>query len=256
MVRLSGACGPSGQRLYAVGDVHGCRAALAETGRRIARDLARRPVADWRFMLLGDLVDRGPDSRGVLDWVVAEGARLRITALLGNHDAMLRDFLADPDAPDFYTWLHHGGLATLRSYGIEVDEAELPGSAAARAGLRDRLAAAMPPAHRRLLEGLRLWVRAGDFVFVHAGIRPGVPMARQTPEDLVWIREPFLSSTADHGAVVVHGHTPERAVALRQNRIGIDQGAVFGGELTCLVIDGREIGTLEASGVVPLGVDA
>jgi serine/threonine protein phosphatase 1 len=256
MVTLASAHAPADRRIYALGDVHGRLDSLAEAGRRIVADLRARPMEDWRVIIVGDLVDRGPDSRGVIDWVIEHRARLRIEVVLGNHDEMLRGFLADPDSPDLYTWLDHGGLATLRSYGIAIGHDHLPCDPESRAALRARLFAAMPDSHRRLLAGLPRAIRAGDFLFVHAGIRPGVSLEAQAPEDLVWIREPFLSSTADHGVVVVHGHTPERRVAVRPNRIGIDQGAVFGGGLTCLVIDGGEVGLLGPQGVEPLAVAA
>lgn len=237
MPLLPDARGPHGLRLYAVGDVHGCLDDLLDIADAIARDLDDRPVADWRAMLLGDYVDRGPDSAGVLEWLAGPGSGPDWIALAGNHDRMMTDFLADPDCEDFATWLGNGGLATLASFGIRLTEQAEVASAYGRARLRDRLLAAMSEGARAALEGLVLSARFGDFFFAHAGIRPGVPLDAQSAADLLWIRGEFLDSTEDFGAVVVHGHTPTREVVVRPNRIGIDTGAVFGGPLTCLVIE-------------------
>ena len=239
---------PTGLRIYAIGDIHG-RADLLETVQgRIAGDLAHRPPADWRVVYLGDYVDRGPDSAGVIDRLAVTGPADRSYFLRGNHDHALAAFLADPDTPGLYRWLDDGGCKTLRSYGIEVyTPTEIP-DARARRALRSALVAAMPAEHVGFLEGLPHLIRLGDYAFVHAGVRPGVALEAQTPRDLMEIREPFLASTADFGAVVVHGHSPAPRPERRANRIGIDTGAGQGGPLTCLVLEGAEVAVLGPKG--------
>lgn len=246
MVTLARARGPEGLRLYAIGDVHGCLDALEAMVGLIAEDLDRHPAPDWRMVLLGDYVDRGPDSRGVLGWVMARVAEGRTTAVLGNHDAMFLEAMERPDGPTLETWLAIGGVPTIASYGVAPREIPTrPG------GVQAVLAAAVPGAHRAFLAGLPLWHRAGDFFFVHAGIDPARPLDAQDPDDLIWIRRPFLDSDAEHAAVVVHGHTPVETVELRPNRIGLDTGCVFGGALSCLVIEGAERRLLSVPGTAP-----
>jgi serine/threonine protein phosphatase 1 len=224
----------AGRRIYAIGDIHGCRTALAAVHAAIARDLAAAPHPDSVVVHVGDLVDRGPDSRGVIEDLLRWDLAAERVCLLGNHDEAMLRFLEDPHAmlsSEHWVSGGMGGGATLASYGLDPRSTRL--EALHRAAL-----AAVPAAHRAFLEGLPRLCRIGSYVFVHAGIRPGVPLDRQHPDDLVWIRGDFLRSRADHGAVVVHGHTPVRAVEVRPNRIGIDTGAVFGGRLSCLVLEG------------------
>jgi serine/threonine protein phosphatase 1 len=158
----------------------------------------------------------------------------RVICLLGNHDRMVLDFLADPVEAGSL-WLMNGGDATLRSYGLDAFGAE---TRRRLRDLRDRFAETLPAAHRDFLEGLSLSDQFGDFFFCHAGIRPGVPLEAQSPEDLVWIRDTFLFDPRDHGVVVVHGHTPQSRPEVLPNRINIDTGAVFGGPLTVLALEG------------------
>lgn len=226
---------PPGLRLYAIGDVHGCDDLLAATHQRIADDLAADPPADHRIVHIGDYVDRGRHS----DRVVARLAALaasdpRVLCLRGNHEQMLLDFLADAEeaAPRF---LANGGRETLASYGVAfARDPERPGYAHLAADLR----AALPERERAFLDALPLTLRFGDFLFVHAGIRPGVALEAQAPRDLIWIRREFLDDASDHGVVVVHGHTPVERAEPRPNRINIDTGAVFTGRLTCLALEG------------------
>jgi serine/threonine protein phosphatase 1 len=234
---LGEAAAPADMRVYAVGDVHGCDRLLAETHRHIFSDLAERPVRDYRVIHLGDYVDRGPDSRAVIERLVAlTKADGRVMCLRGNHEDVLLSFLRDPiaAAPGFLTY---GGVATLASYGVR-DSRSLWGQGLV--ALRDRFLAVLPPAHLTFLMGLPYSARLGDFLFVHAGIRPGVPLAGQTPEDLTWIREEFLDDPRDHGVVVVHGHTPVDSPELRRNRINLDTGAFASQRLTCLALEGRQ----------------
>ncbi len=247
---LPEARGPEGRRIYAIGDVHGCVGQLTAMFAAIEGDLAARPADDFRVVLVGDYVDRGPESGAVLHELLLRWDRERQVALLGNHDAMFLAALEDPNARQLGTWLANGGVATLASYGI----AGIPdiSSRMGRLSLHEAMREVVPEPHRRLLGALSPHHREGDYLFVHAGIRPGVPLIRQAIDDLIWIREPFLESDADHGVVVVHGHTPTERVAVRPNRIGIDTGAVYGGPLTCLVIEGAERRLLAPDGLVPL----
>ncbi len=231
---------PDGRRVYAVGDVHGCADRLGALHERIARDLAARPVAEVLLVHLGDYIDRGPDSAGVLRRIAAPPRGItHVVNLLGNHEAMMLEALdAAADGERGWRqavghWLANGGTASLVSWRID----ELPPA---------RWAAAIGGEVIEQLRGLRLRHAEGGYLFVHAGVRPGVHLLRQVADDLLWMREPFLSSSAEHGAVVVHGHTPVPAPQVRANRIGIDTGAVTGGALTCLVLEGETLGFLHS----------
>jgi serine/threonine protein phosphatase 1 len=235
---------PPGTVVYAVGDVHGCLAELRELEGFVREDAARRDASRRVIVYLGDYVDRGPDSAGVVRHLLERPPPgFEAVHLMGNHERMMLDFLADP--ADGAGWLANGGVATLASYGIAFDRwapryAESLGAAAAA------LARALPPAERRFLETLRLTHREGGALFVHAGIRPGVALADQDEEDLLSIRGEFLNSDADHGAVVVHGHTPTEAPEFRRNRVGIDTGACYGRALTALGMDSAGLRVLQA----------
>ncbi|MEM8792766.1 MAG: metallophosphoesterase family protein [Pseudomonadota bacterium] len=239
MPLLDDAKTPRGLRLYAIGDVHGCLDELLAVHDEIRRDLEAYPATDWRIIHLGDYVDRGPDSRGVIETLVATVRDRRTYALLGNHDQYFIDFLRDPGTPNFDHWLGLGGVETIVSYEGWFDP-RLRDDLAARRTLREHLLEALPTTHIRFLSTLPHLLHFGDFTFVHAGVRPGVPLDRQSEHDLIWIREPFLTSTVDLGAVIVHGHTPADRIDVRPNRIGVDTGAVFGGPLSCLVLEGQE----------------
>ncbi len=217
---------PEGLRLYAIGDVHGCADHLARLLQLIAEDAATAPQSARHLIFLGDYVDRGPDSRAVVEQVRAPlSFAAETVALMGNHEAMMLAALDRLDGEESVSlWIANGALATLASYGADPN---LP-----PALWRERVG----EAHCGFLRRLAKCHAAGGYLFVHAGIRPGVPVAAQDEEDLLWIREPFLSSPDDHGAVVVHGHTPTREPVVRPNRIGIDTGAVYGGRLTALVL--------------------
>lgn len=239
-----------GQRIYAIGDVHGRRDLLEAMLERIRADLARRPHPAPRLLTLGDYIDRGPDSRGVIETLMdLRGGDLPVESLLGNHDSYIETYIDDPEWQDrTYHWLHPamGGHATLASYGVAGAHHDDP------VATRAAFAEAMPAEHRAFLRACPLWRRIGGYVFVHAGIRPGVAMAAQSRDDCIWIREPFLGSTADHGFVVVHGHTIVDQVERRANRIAIDTGVARGGPLTCLVLEGDSVATLGPDGPIPL----
>ena len=222
---------PRGLRVYAVGDVHGCATRLAKLHRLIRADLTQRPVAAARLIHLGDLIDRGQDSAGVLDLVIglSPPPGLEITTLRGNHEQMALDALSGGDVD---LWLDNGAAATLLSWGI-LRHVPPP-----------LWAKHVPPVHLVFLSGLPFRASVGGYFFVHAGIRPGVSLAAQSPEDMLWIREPFLSATENFGQVVVHGHTPVRSPEVHKNRINVDTGAVFGGPLTAAVLEEDRIGFL------------
>ncbi len=248
MTEFSSARTPPGMRLYAIGDVHGRRDCLSDVLARIDADLSARPAADHRIILLGDYVDRGPDSAGVLEDLIARQTQdKRVVCLRGNHDDAFHLFLEEGrhDVADF--WLTWGGVETLASYGVVVEEdARYLG----HAPIRRAALANVPRTHRDFLRKLPLAARYGDYFFCHAGVRPGVPLDQQDPEDLMWVRGVFLDSVEDFGVVVVHGHTPNPfGPEVRPNRIGVDTEAWATGRLTCLVLDGAEKGVLRPDGL-------
>jgi serine/threonine protein phosphatase 1 len=221
---------PDGLRIYAVGDVHGRFDLLQAMAARIGRDITASPARETLEIFIGDYVDRGPQSRDVVEWLMqAPPLGDRRICLLGNHEDMLLDALADPAG--LTSWLFNGGDATLASYGVT----RLPSAPGA---MWEACVAAIPQRHREFLAALPRTVAFGSYFFVHAGIDPSRPLAEQDQQDLIWIREPFLNSSVDFGRIVVHGHTPVAAPDIRDNRINIDTGAVFTGRLTCLVLQG------------------
>lgn len=242
---LRDARAPEGLRLYAIGDIHGRLDLLRETHAAIAADLVRRPCPAFRVIHLGDMIDRGPDSAGVVEHLIEFCRDGDAVCLAGNHDLFLTKFLSKPSAVGDQ-WLDNGGEEALESYGLKLSTLK------SLKQIRKAFADALPESHLHFFEALPLCERHGDYLFVHAGIRPGVPLAKQRAQDLTTIREPFLSSAADHGFVVVHGHTPAAAPVVRPNRIGIDTRAYASGRLTCLVLEGAEKGFLNAAGYAPL----
>ena len=250
MVDLSSAAAPTGVRLYAIGDLHGRRDLLERALARIDADLAERPAPDHRIILLGDYVDRGPDSRGVLDILAERRARDgRLICLRGNHDHSFHLFLEGLSYPDAGFWLRWGGVETLASYRVPASEADAYGFE--RYALLRRLAReAVPVAHREFLAQLAPCARFGDYFFCHAGVRPGLSLEEQDPEDLMWIRDVFLDSPEDHGAIIIHGHTPvPDGPEMFANRIGIDTEAWAFGRLPCLVLEGNVRALLDNDGL-------
>jgi serine/threonine protein phosphatase 1 len=224
---------PPETRIYAVGDIHGRADLLEETIARIDDDLQRRPITYAAEVYVGDYIDRGADSKGVIDQLAVRMVHNHAICLRGNHEDLMEKFLAD--AAVLPAWLQLGGLQTLASYGVSVSR-DMPPADVHRAFLT-----AFPPAHDAFLRCLRNNIRCGDFLFVHAGIRPNVPLSSQDPNDLMWIRDEFLTSTRDHGVYVVHGHTPVPHAEVHSNRVNIDTGAWRTGMLTCIAIEGTEI---------------
>ena len=223
--------------LYAIGDVHGCMELLRSLLGAIAEDAANHPAKRKVLVCLGDYVDRGGDSRAVIDCLLHhQPADFTCIFLKGNHeDAMVR-FL-DGEAIGA-SWIDQGAIATFFSYGVRPPRR--PADAADLMRARNELAANLPDGHLDFLRALPLSHIEGDYLFVHAGLRPGLSLEQQDSEDMIWIRDEFLRSNFDFGKVVVHGHNIALEPEIRPNRIGIDTGAFASGRLTCLVLDGAE----------------
>lgn len=243
------------QRAYAIGDIHGHLDLLRDAHRRIAAD--RRQVGDVGAPIihLGDLVDRGPESAEVIEYLatgpIPGGAPWH--TVKGNHDHMFRLFLEDPPRRDArlkpqYTWLHDrlGGDTTLASYGIDVTPGRDPDEIATEARAR------VPAHHLAYVDAMPLHLRAAGALFVHAGLRPGIPLDRQADDDLMWIRDEFHNDRRDHGMLVIHGHTPVEAARHYGNRVNLDTGAAYGGPLTAAVIEDGAVWLLEDGGRRPL----
>jgi serine/threonine protein phosphatase 1 len=200
---------------------------------RIDDDLRARPIINSVQVFLGDYIDRGPNSRQVIDLLMARQRRRDVLFLKGNHEDCALRFLSDPTV--LPAWQSIGGVPTLLSYGVIPTRGDDPESQQkVSAALRE----AMPDSHLRFIRGLALSFMCGDFFFVHAGVRPGIPLQRQSQWDLLWIRDDFLLHEEGFGAVVVHGHTPVYKPDIRSNRINIDTGAYATGQLTCLTLEG------------------
>jgi serine/threonine protein phosphatase 1 len=237
-------------RSYAIGDIHGQLGLLQQAHRWIEADRKRCKDPDAPVVHLGDLVDRGPDSAGVIRFLregMAGGAPWEV--LKGNHDRLFEKFLSAPDWQDpnlraGFTYLHPliGGAETLMSYGLYRQTAfHLE---RARAQARD----AVPPEDIDFLRHRPLSAQIGHAFYVHAGIRPGVPLAQQQEQDLVWIRDPFLMDSRDHGPLIIHGHTAIPRPLHYRNRVNIDSRAGYGGPLTAIVVEGREVSILSEAG--------
>lgn len=225
--------GRRGMRVYAVGDIHGRLDLLDELLALIEADVAAAPSARNFLVCLGDYVDRGPESAGV----IARLQGLDIDAvepvfLAGNHEEIMLDVLAAKPGM-LESWLQFGGSACAQSYGADVRRLAALDEERGAALLRKHV----PREHIAFLKALGDTFRFGDFLFVHAGIRPGVPLEDQVPDDLRWIREPFLTDSRRHEFVVVHGHTISDGVQNLPNRIGIDTGAYRTGILTAVVVE-------------------
>jgi Calcineurin-like phosphoesterase len=224
---------PDGIRIYAVSDVHGCADLLRRVFSAIDLHLSRAGPARALHVFLGDYIDRGPASKETIDLLIERSLRHETIFLKGNHEQFLFEVLQDPGRLE--AWKDYGGFQTLMSYGISPS---LKPDQDEQRELVKALQSAIPPRHRHFFRSLRTSFVCGDFFFVHAGVRPGVPLRRQRQEDLLWIRDEFLQSDKNFGKFVVHGHTPVPAVDIRRNRINIDTGAYATGVLTLLTIQG------------------
>ena len=242
-----GAAIPPGQRVYAVGDIHGCLDLFEAIIAAIEEDDASSAPAETTVILLGDLVDRGPDSAGVVARAREWSEQRTVRMLAGNHEEMFLSSFDDIDVLRHF--LRFGGKETVLSYGIGRDAY----NAAELEEVQELMRAAVPEADRDFLRSFEDMIAIGDYLFVHAGIVPGVPFEEQRRKDLRWIREPFLSHCEPFGAVVVHGHTISDEPVERGNRIGIDTGAYSSGRLTALALEGntrRYIEALDQEGTI------
>ena len=247
-IRKTPAIVPAGERIYAIGDIHGRADLLVRLHDMIAQDAASRGWARNRLIYLGDYIDRGPDSRAVMALAGGDApAGFSKIHLRGNHEAMLLEFLENPMRGS--AWLNIGGNRVLEEYGIAVPSEFSPQENLA--GAASQLAMAMLPEERTFLQNLKPCYRAGGYLFAHAGIRPEVPLENQTVEDLIWIRGPFLNFEKDFGVTVVHGHTICNAVEIKYNRIGIDTGAHAPGKLTCLILETNKRWLLQTGDAPP-----
>ena len=228
---------PDDCRVYAVGDIHGRVDLLAALHDHILDDAATATAGRTVLVYLGDYVDRGPCSFAVVDMLIeAPLEGFEIVHLKGNHEDFLLRFVEEENLEEADLWFINGGDATLHSYKVPL--LTLPFGLAELETARRAFLAALPPSHMTFFQGLKMFHVEGDYLFVHAGIKPGVPLDEQNEEDLLWIREEFLDSDAAFGHMVVHGHTPAAETDVRPNRIGIDTGAFYTDRLTCLVVEG------------------
>jgi serine/threonine protein phosphatase 1 len=231
---------PAGMRLYAIGDVHGRLDLLASMHAQIAAEIERDGVADWRIVHLGDYVDRGPDSKGVIDFLILARERdSRNIVLAGNHDIGFLGFLDQPDPDGLF--IRYGGVQTAQSYGVDLTGighgVVAWATNALRSGHADLLRA-VPQGHVDFLRSLPYSATFGDFFFCHAGIRPGIALEKQGAHDLIWIREVFHTHSGLYPKVIVHGHTPHALPEVLPNRVNVDTLAYESGRLTALVVDG------------------
>jgi Calcineurin-like phosphoesterase len=232
-------CVPAGRRIYAVGDIHGRADVLSSLLAQIDVDLVARPNADTVQVFIGDYIDRGPQSRQVLDLLIDRRRKHQTVFLKGNHELYAAAVLSDPSV--LRKWLYMGATQTLLSYGVRSPDRSDPSlEEAAVAAFRQ----ALPEAHRLFLSSLALSFSCGDYFFVHAGVRPGISLQLQSQQDLMWIRDEFLLHKRDFGKVIVHGHSPVAEPVVLPNRINIDTGAYATGRLTCLMLEGEQIGFL------------
>lgn len=241
--RSSGPSGPKGHRAYAVGDVHGCLDLLDRLLARVEAEVAQAPKRKTSLVFLGDLIDRGPSSAQVIDRLKNYSVPgVSTHFIMGNHEEVMLRVLAG-EANLLPSWLKFGGSETLRSYGVDPRTIARLAPSKVASELRSRI----PGDHIAFLESFADSISFGDYLFVHAGIRPGVELSQQSRTDLRWIREPFLGDTSDHGLVVVHGHTISNSVEVTGNRIGIDTGAYSTGTLSALAIDGAKKWLIQTS---------
>jgi len=228
---------PRKTRIYAIGDIHGRADLLDRVLTKIDTDAQKTPIAHKILVMLGDYIDRGPESARVLARLgdlraerILDGFKIHL--LKGNHEERMLDFLVGHNERESAAWLANGGANTLASYGLNLKHDQ--------STLRRELNSTLPRSHKFILRSLQYCVIEGDYGFVHAGVRPGIPWQDQNPADLLWIRDKFLNSNADFGPMIVHGHAAGRAPDIRTNRINIDTRAWSSDILTCLVLEGTK----------------
>ena len=240
--------GAQGLRAYVIGDIHGCLNLLDELLEKIHADIERREPVETLLVFVGDLVDRGPDSARVIERLrTYRHPNVQPIFLLGNHEEVMLRIL-DGDASLIPSWLKFGGAQCLQSYGLASKEVAI----AEEGHAIDLIRRAIPSQHVDFLRGFIDSCRFGDYLFVHAGIRPGIELQEQRQSDLRWIREPFLVNESDYGFIVVHGHTITPEVQEKANRIGIDTGAFATGILTALGIEGDDRWFIDTRAVSPI----
>lgn len=228
---------PDGSRIYAIGDIHGCRDLLDRLHEQILRDVLDFKGTRRVVVYLGDYVDRGLESREVVDRLLDDPLPgFESIYLKGNHEQALLDFLQDSRVA--LDWMSYGGDATLYSYGVGLEGPR--SNPATLMKLQEKFRTNLPERHLAFYQSLALAHEEQDYLFVHAGIKPGVPLDAQKESDLLWIRDEFLDSGENFGKVIVHGHTITRVPEVKKNRIGIDTGAFASGVLTCLVLEGSD----------------
>lgn len=232
---------PAGTLLYAIGDIHGRSDCLDEAHDRIDRDRAERGAQDQALEIyIGDYIDRGPDSKGVIDRIIGRSTKVPLVALRGNHEIIMESFLRGQTS--FEDWRRLGGLETILSYGVDARDL------LAKGGVQPRdFAERVPVSHLRFISSLSNFHSIGAYCFVHAGLKPGVAIERQSIADLAWIRDDFLRFSGKFGFIVVHGHSPVTGVDFLQNRINIDTGAYMTNRLSVLRIDADGVTVLEAA---------
>jgi serine/threonine protein phosphatase 1 len=230
---------PVGTLLYAIGDIHGRSDCLDRAHDLIDRDLAKRGARDQATeVYIGDYVDRGPDSKGVIDRLITRSTKAQLVALRGNHEIIMESFLRGQTS--FEDWRRLGGLETVLSYGVDARDL------LAKGGVQPRdFAEKVPVSHLRFISSLVSVHTAGDYCFAHAGLRPGVAIEAQSVADLAWIRDDFLRFSGDFGFIVVHGHSPVTSIDFLQNRINIDTGAYMTNHLSVVRIDADGVTALE-----------
>ncbi len=238
---------PEGERVYAIGDIHGHLTQLEEMHDLIHADITKNPISAPKIVYLGDSIDRGPDSKGVLDCLIAReliASTIQHIFLLGNHEQRMLSFIQNP-AQAKKDWLVWGGIETLISYGI-TPQIDQPLTTLAPL-VAAELDAVIPSSHREFLKNLTRYHVVGDYLFVHAGIRPKVPLNKQRTHDLVFIREGFLDNNFPHEKRVVHGHTitKSKEIDIQPHRINVDTGLYEGGALSCVVLEGNTVQELQ-----------
>ena len=236
---------PPDTRIYAIGDVHGYINLLEKLHAIIDNDLAKNPINSYRIIFLGDYIDRGPNSAGCVEYLIHLMAENRnVICLKGNHEDKLEKFLADPiaTADSFFTY---GGVDCVVSYGVDMDGYR--GSKNEILQKCSELNENIPTHHKRFFSELIKTISFGDYMFTHAGVRPGVPLDQQSEHDLIWIRSEFISNRQLYEKVVIHGHTPAYPIEILPNRINVDTHAYYSGVLSCIVLQGTDYRVIESS---------
>ena len=224
-------------RIYSIGDIHGRSDLLEKLLKKIQEDVKKKPVRNNTIIFLGDYIDRGKNSKKVVELIINLSDRFKKIFLKGNHEDMLNNFLKDPNLLDI--WLVNGGDKTLINYGVNLKKFFLGKKDALQ--IQKEFLNKIPRRHLHFLKSLKHFYQISNYFFTHAGVRPNIKLSKQNKKDLMWIREPFLSSKYDFGKIIVHGHTPSYQPEVKSNRIGIDTCAHITNLLTSLVIEENKL---------------